>query len=184
MKNMEKDKSLTATPSTSVSLTTLPIGTPNSRTNLNKKRKLESTNPQISDYNIAKFKVLKKLNIQLTRTNHHIAYLKKCHNNKSIPKSLRTNLTPQVPVVSSTLHLKWEEAQLNFGLTLTTILLEYWENRQKSINEEIEVIMDIIRPSTDSEEIDFMQSLIERISLNVEKSLSNNKKLPNQTAST
>ena len=125
--------------------------------------------------------MLKKLNIQLTRTNHHINYLKKCELSKTIPKSLRVNLIPQVPVISSTLHLKWEEAQLNFGLTLTSILLEYWENRQKSISDEIDVIVDIIKKNTDSEEIEFMTSIVERINLNVEKTLTSKKTPPQPT---
>ena len=100
--------------------------------------------------------VIIPMDIQLTRTNHHINYLKGCQQTKSILKSLRTNLTPQVPIVSSTLHLKWEEAQLNFGLLLTSILLEYWENRKKSIDDEIEIIMSIIKKNTHPDELDFM----------------------------
>ena len=99
----------------------------------------------------------------------------------NLPKSLRVNLIPQVPVISSTLHLKWEEAQLNFGLTLTSILLEYWENRQKSISDEIDVIVDIIKKNTDSEEIEFMTSIVERINLNVEKTLTSKKTPPQPT---
>lgn len=106
--------------STSVSVTTLP-----DETSSNKKRKIdEMEKPMNSQNNIAKFKVLKKLIIQLTRTRHHIEYLEKSEQSKSIPKPLRVNLTPQVPVINSTLSLKWEEAHLNFGHSLTKILLE------------------------------------------------------------
>lgn len=53
-----------------------------------KKRKIDDEDkPVISQHNIAKFKVLKKLNIQLTRTKHHIDYLDRCEQTKSIPKS-------------------------------------------------------------------------------------------------
>ncbi|MCG8076368.1 MAG: hypothetical protein JAY75_09030, partial [Candidatus Thiodiazotropha taylori] len=116
-----------------------------------------------------------------TRTNHHITYLNKCLRSKNIPKSLRVNLTPQVPVVNSYLQLKWEEAQQDFGLTLTRILLEYWENRQKSINEEIQVILDIIKQHTQEEELEYMTSIIDRITLSIERDLST-RKTPNQTS--
>ena len=74
------------------------------------------------------------------RTNHHIKYLQKCVENKLIPKALRVNIIPQVPVISSALQLQWEEAQLNFGYSLTNILLDYWEICNKNINEEIDSI--------------------------------------------
>ena len=61
---------------TSVSKTTLPPeGTTDDR-NSKKRKILDDQPPQtISEKNITRFKVLKKLNIQLTRTNHHINYL-------------------------------------------------------------------------------------------------------------
>ncbi|MCG8049068.1 MAG: hypothetical protein N0E48_26275 [Candidatus Thiodiazotropha endolucinida] len=159
------------TPSASaLSMVTLP---PSGTTDNRKKRKIDTITEQtISENNIAKFKVLKKLNIQLTRTDHHINYLRKCERTRSTPKSLRVNLTPQVPVVSSALHLKWEEAILNFGLTLTRILLEYWENRRKHILEEIDTILGIIKETTDAEEVEYMTSIIDRITISVEKNLS------------
>ena len=96
-----------APPSASIS-----IAAPSAQSNshINKKHKFDKTNWTISSNNQAKFKVLKKLHIQLTRTKHHISYLSKCECSKSIPKSLRVNLTPQVPVIYSTLQLKWEKA--------------------------------------------------------------------------
>ena len=149
-----------------------------------KKRKVEEENVQtISENNQARFKVLKKLNIQLTRTNHHISYLKKCKQNRTIPKSPRVTLTPQVPVVSSYLQLKWEQAQIDFGLTLTSILLEYWDKRWKSITDEIKVISDLIKETTEESEIEFMTTIISRITANVERDLST-KKTPNQSQPT
>ena len=140
---------------------------------------METTQQSISDKNHVSFKVLKKLHIQLTRTKHHITYLEKCERTKTIPKSLRVTLTPQVPVVNSFLQLKWEQAQIDFGLTLTRILLEYWENRLKSITEEIKVINDVIKENTEESEIEFMLTIIDRITLNIERDLST-KKPPNQ----
>ena len=94
-------------PSASVSMASHPVDGLTDTRNL-KKRKRDKINPQtISENNITRFKVLKKLNIQLTRTEHHINYLKKCERTKSIPKSLRVNLTPQVPVINSYLQLRW-----------------------------------------------------------------------------
>ena len=159
------------TPSTSaIFVATLP---PSGTTENRKKRKIDTITEQtINENNITKFKVLKKLNIQLTRTDHHITYLMKCDCLRSIPKSLRVNLTPQVPVVNSTLQLKWEEAIMHFGLSLTRILLEYWENRRKHIMEEIDTILGIIKENNDMEEVEFMTSIIDRITINVEKNLS------------
>ena len=123
----ENDKfedTFTATPSASaVSITTLPVPV---TTDNRKKRKLDDITPQtISENNITKFKVLKKLNIQLTRTEHHINDLKRCHNQRSIPKSLRLNLTPQVPVVNSALQLmgRSEPQDLQIMTTIGSLAL-------------------------------------------------------------
>lgn len=149
-----------------------------------KKRKIDdSEKPSISESNQAKFKVLKKLNVQLTRTKHHIKYLSKCVHTKTIPKSLRVNITPQVPVINSVLQLKWEEAQLNFGFALTKILLEYWEERLQQVSKEIASISEIIKQDTDVSEINFMMEIIERITLNVERELTTNKKPNNSNRS-
>ena len=70
-----EDMSTTTPSASAVSLTTtLPLsGSTESRNN--KKRKLDFIIPQtISENNIAKFSVLKKLNILLTRAEHHINY--------------------------------------------------------------------------------------------------------------
>ena len=89
----------------------------------------------------------------------------------------------QVLVVSSYLQLKWEQAQIDFGLTLTSILLEYWDNRWKSITDEIKVISDLIKETTEESEIEFMTTIISRITTNVERDLST-KKTPNQSQPT
>ena len=90
-------------------------------------------------------------------------------------KSLRINLTPQVPVVNSYLQLRWEEAQQNFGLTLTNILLEYWQNRLKSITDEIGIITNLIKENTEDAEMEHMTTIIDRITLNIERDLSTKK---------
>ncbi len=71
----------------------------------------QPTTTKISDINIAKFRVLKKLNIQLTRTQHHLDYLQRCVSNKTIPKSLRVNIIPQ---------------ERNFLNTCTKLPLTWW----------------------------------------------------------
>ena len=163
------------------SVTFLPSAT-QSNLQLNKKRKLNETSSYtISESNQAKFKVLKKFHIQRTRTNHHIKYLRKCVENRMIPKALRVNIIPQVPVISSALQLQWEEAQLNFGYSLTNILLDYWEIRNKNINKEIDSIQQLIKTSMENEEYDFMISIIDKISLNVEYELANKNKPTNNT---
>ena len=92
-------------PSTSTSQATL-LSSNNSTFQPQKKRRLDdSTAVSISDYNQAKFRVLKKLRIQLTRTKRHINYLTKCDKDKIVPRSLRVNLIPQVPVINSVLQL-------------------------------------------------------------------------------
>ena len=163
----------TASPSASaVSIASLPADGPTNNRDLKKRKRDEITPQTISENNITRFKVLKKLNIQLTRTEHHINYLKRCERTKSIPKSLRVNLTPQVPVINSYLQLRWEEAQQQFGLTLTTILLEYWESRKKSIQAEIEVILNMMKENTEQSELDYMTAIIDRITLSIERDLS------------
>ena len=163
-------------PSTSTSQATL-LSSNNSTFQPQKKRRLDDSSAvSISDYNQAKFRVLKKLRIQLTRTKRHINYLTKCDKDKIVPRSLRVNLIPQVPVINSVLQLKWEEAQLNFVYSLTKILLEYWGNRQQSILSEIESIMGVIKENTTEDEISHITDIIGRITISVERELSNKKK--------
>ena len=88
-------------------------------------------------------------------------------------------LTPQVPVVNSLLQLKWEQAQKDFSLTLTRILLEYWENRKRSISE-LNIVNELIKEGTEEAEVEFMTTVIDRITMNVERDPST-KKPPNQT---
>ena len=95
-----------------------------------------------------------------------------------IPKALRMTLTPQVPVVNSL--LQWEQAQTDFSLTLTRILLEYWESRKRSISEELNIINELIKEGTEEAEVEFMTTVIDRITMNVERDLST-KNPPNQT---
>ena len=143
-------------------MTFIPMAT-HSNMPITKKCKIRETNSgNISNSNQVKFKVLKKLHIQCTRTNPHINYLRKCLENKLIPKALRINIVLQVPVISSTLRHQWEEAQLNFGYSLNKLLLNYWEIQDKNISEEIGNIQEIVKSSTDSEEFDFMISITKR----------------------
>jgi len=52
-----------------------------------KKRKITEENPsrRIDEGNLSRFKVRKKLNIQKTRTQHHIDYLQRCIGTKCAP---------------------------------------------------------------------------------------------------
>ena len=81
-------------------------------------------------------------------------------------------------MVNSYLQLKWEEAQHTFGLTLTGILLDYWDSQKKAIQDEITVIMDIIKENMTEPELEYMTTVIDRITTNIERDLST-KKPPN-----
>lgn len=161
---------------TTPSMSTSRIGAQTNSLTNNKKRKTldppTSTN-KISNKSVSRFCVLRKLNIQLTRTEHHIGYLEKCISNKSIPRSLRVNLTPQVPVITSILQIKWEEAIINFGTNLTEILLEYWQNLKENLQQEISSIFVDLQKRTSVDEIDLIKDIISKINLSVEKELSN-----------
>jgi hypothetical protein len=155
----------------SASVTTVPV-------QANKKRKTDDndfSSRRISQENLSRFKVLKKLNIQLTRTEHHVQYLEKCVINKSTPRSLRVNLTPQVPVINSVLQIKWEEAHINFGLQLTKILLEYWNTRKSQLVEEIREVEKHLKDTTSTDEVDLIADIISKIVLSVRKDLGNKK---------
>ena len=87
----DKFEDTTASPSTSVPMVSLPVDGQTDTRSL-KKRKRDEINPQtISENNITRFRVLKKLNIQLTRTEHHIKQSRK--NNTARPR-LSKILTP------------------------------------------------------------------------------------------
>jgi hypothetical protein len=162
----------------SVSQTTLPV---QSNTQTTKKRKLSAEpSHRIDESNVTRFKVLKRLNIQNTRTNHHIKYLERCINTKTIPKSLRVNLTPQVPVINSLLQIEWEEAHITFGLKLCSILLQYWKNRKEIIIKEMETVNTDLNKITSQDQINLITDIIAKITLNVEKELNNKKKSPGQ----
>jgi hypothetical protein len=162
----------------SVSTATLPVQT-NHPTK--KRKKTEDDSPRkIDEKNVSRFKVLKKLNIQRTRTEHHINYLQKCITTKSVPRALRVNLTPQVPVISSTLQIKWEEAHIEFGNKLCEILLQYWENRHTQLQQEIEIISKDLKEITSPEQIELITDIISSITINVEREL-RSKKQPTNT---
>ena len=169
------EEAITTAPSTSL---TTPFPEQSNTQPNNKKRKIEDQTPRrIDESNITRFKVLRKLKIQQTRTSHHIDYLNRCIESKTIPKSLRVNLTPQVPVINSSLQIKWEEAHIEFGHKLCTILLQYWQSRQTQISQEIESIEKDLESLTTRDQIDLINDIISGITISVEKELST-KKVP------
>lgn len=153
--------------SPTASITTIPVET---KTRTKKKRKaddIDSTPGRIIQENLSKFKVLKKLNIQLTRTKHHIEYLERCNSTKSIPKSLRISLTPQVPIINSVLQIKWEDAHQKIGLELPSILLDYWKSRAAQLTQEITDVQSSLDSSTTPDQVDLIKDIISKITLSV-----------------
>ena len=162
------------------SVTTLPAQS-------NKKRKADDndiSSRRISQDNLSRFKVLKKLNIQLARTDHHVQYLERCVSNKSTPRSLRVNLTPQVPVINSVLQIKWEEAHINFGQQLTKILLDYWNTRKSQLLEEIKEVDTHLKETTSVDEVDLITDIIAKIVLSVKRDINTKKPSTNPEKST
>ena len=108
---------LTATPSASVSLTTLLLGIPSYR-NTNKKRKSDSTDPH-SENNIPIFKGQKKLNIQLTRSYSHTNY--RYFESTKEPKSLALLRLLQFVLTKTALKFRNILYEQNTERTMRTI---------------------------------------------------------------
>ena len=91
LEDKDKFEDMIASTSASVSMASLPVDGLTDTSSL-KKWKRDEINPQtISKNNIKQFKVLKKINIQLTRTEHHI---KQSRKNNTASSRLKKILTP------------------------------------------------------------------------------------------
>jgi hypothetical protein len=104
----------------------------------NRTTAVTSDNQKVSEENLAIFRALRKLHMKLHRTKNHAAYLERCCTQDIIPKTLRVKIIPQIPDSTAAFLLKWEEAHLNFSRSLIRLLSEYWNNRVKYIEQQIE----------------------------------------------
>lgn len=146
----------------------------------NKRKRMEEEealqlgiNPtRIQEKNVSLFRTYRKLNVKLVRCEQHKAYLTRCETRDMVPKTLKSNIQPQVPDTTPEFLFEWEDAQLEFGRTLVKLLIKYWNNRCQIISSQIETMEIRLRDKTTDAEMEHITSLIQKTKLSVEDEIS------------
>lgn len=126
---------------------------------------------RVSEDNVALFRTYRKLNVKLVRSRQHHDYLLKCTDRDFVPKTLRSTIQPQVPDTTPKFLKQWEQEQLDHGRRLVKLLATYWDERCKHINGQINELKQELVDSTDDEEMEHINRLIESTKISVEKEI-------------
>ena len=116
--------------------------------------------------NRALVKVLKDIQLRLTRSEHHIKVVNKAIEEGSVLNGLRRDIRPQVPDQPIDFILKWEQAHLDFGRKLQQLLKEYWAEKITSYeNDKVDTIARIARVNElpDTPEIDHITQELQNL---------------------
>ena len=79
--------------------------------------------------NRAIFKVLKDIRLRQCRSEQHLLLINKAIDDGVVLNGLRRDVRPQIPDQPIDLTIQWEQAHLDFGLRLQTLLKEYWTEK-------------------------------------------------------
>ena len=113
----------------------------------------------LKPHNRAIFKVLKDIKLRLARSEHHLTLVDKAIADGVVLNGLRREVRPQIPDQPIDLVIKWEQAHLDFGKNLQTLLQEYWTDKITAYQNDIADTMNRIPQAngeTDQADVDFI----------------------------
>ena len=120
----------------------------------------------LKPHNRAIFKVLKDIKLRLARSEHHLTLVDKAITDGVVLNGLRREVRPQIPDQPIDLVIKWEQAHLDFGKKLQTLLQEYWTDKITSYQNDIADTMSRIpkiNGDTDQPEVDFINKQLKEL---------------------
>ena len=94
------------------------------------------------------------------RANHHIQLLNSALEKKTPPRGLIPKISPKIPDTAGKFIIKWEGIQQQTGIQLTETLRDYWIDRSKKLNEELDPIKNKVRLETSSAQWNKIQDII------------------------
>jgi hypothetical protein len=122
----------------------------------------------LKPHNRAVFKVLKDIKLRQTRSEHHLSLIDKAIGEGIVLNGLRREVRPQIPDQPIDLVIKWEQAHLDFGLKLQTLLKEYWTDKittyQNDIADTIQRIPQV-NQLPDQAELDYILAHLKELSV-------------------
>ena len=117
----------------------------------------------ISERNVPTFRMLRKVIKQATKAAYHFENLQKNIDNNRTPKGFGVKrIEFKVPEVSLVHQIRWEKAHTNLSLELTKIARDHWKDRKDTLKSNFEVLKSQIHPDTSSEELQYIDSLIDK----------------------
>jgi hypothetical protein len=122
----------------------------------------------LKPHNRAVFKVLKDIKLRLSRSEHHLTLVDKAIEDGVVLNGLRREVRPQIPDQPIDLIIKWEQAHLDFGRNLQTLLQGYWTEKISSYQDDISHTLQRIPQvagAVDQAEIDFINKQLEDLAI-------------------
>jgi hypothetical protein len=119
-----------------------------------------TTTTRISEPNVPAFKYLRRLNIRLIRSEHHLNYLLACTEKNTTPKGLTPWVTPNLPVHDPPFLEDWKQIHNTFSKALTSRLISYWQKVAEDTKTEIQNTNAALKLSCSTPEYDHILKLI------------------------
>ena len=127
---------------------------------------LTNTETELNSTQQGFIKAITKLVRSIERANHHIQLLNTALEKKTPPRGLIPKISPKIPGRSIS---RWKGIQQQTGIQLTETLRDYWIDRSKKLNEELDPIKNKVRLETSPTQWNKIQEIIESISRETHK---------------
>ena len=119
--------------------------------------------PLITDKNVSTFRILRKLTKGATRSVFNKNKLENLIREGRLPKGLGVRRFPlNVPNVSLSLQIKWDEAHTRLSRELTLLMVEYWEEREYNLNKDIADLKRKLSNEATKEEFEHIEKLLRK----------------------
>ena len=128
------------------------------------KSNLNNTETELNSTQQGFIKAITKLVRSIERANHHKQLLNTALEKKTPPRGLIPKISPKIPDTPGRFIIRWEGIQQQTGIQLTETLRDYWLDRSKKLNEELDPIKNKVRLETSPTQWNKIQEIIESIS--------------------
>ena len=125
---------------------------------------LTNTETELNSTQQGFIKAITRLVRSIKRANYHIQLLNTALEKKTLPRGLIPKISPKIPDTPGRFIIRWEGFQQQTGIQFTETLRDYWIDRTKKLNEELDPIKNKVRPETSPTQWNKIQDIIKSIS--------------------
>ena len=143
----------------------------------------ESKQPEIPGVLVGHFRALIKVARALTKAEHHIEVLTTNLHRENPPAGLTPRIRPQVPNPSVNFLIEWQDKLQNLGLELTKQLIQFWQDRAKSLLNDYKELERVIKSRSQSEEWETIRQIVEEKQRETTQELKRKKQKPTRAVS-